>query len=195
MGSRTNDEPLHCPQCGYDLFGLRDERCPECGFGCPPAAVRALAGFCLDRRLDALRLSFRYSVAALIACIFAGLAAALPLPRRLIPCLILAVLLRAAGLVAAFTREAYTWKWELLVLALPIAVLAPAPLTLLCSCTLLIVSVVFYRADGQRMPFEAMSYSSAQKTRVAAPRRRARRSLVVGGLVLLITWITWLALR
>src|SRR5437762_8218870 len=28
---RVDDESLHCPLCGYDLRGLGDPRCPECG--------------------------------------------------------------------------------------------------------------------------------------------------------------------
>jgi ribosomal protein L37E len=32
-----------CPQCGYDLFGIPEERCPECGFGYDYAAIRAVS--------------------------------------------------------------------------------------------------------------------------------------------------------
>ncbi|MCG3132083.1 MAG: hypothetical protein FLDDKLPJ_02893 [Phycisphaerae bacterium] len=31
---------LRCPQCGYDLRGIPQERCPECGFGFDVAALR-----------------------------------------------------------------------------------------------------------------------------------------------------------
>ena len=41
------DEPLPCPLCGYDLRGLPAGRCPECGHGFDPEALRA--------EIDALR--------------------------------------------------------------------------------------------------------------------------------------------
>ena len=34
---------LACPQCGYDLFGIPQARCPECGFGFDYAALRHFA--------------------------------------------------------------------------------------------------------------------------------------------------------
>lgn len=34
---------LHCPQCAYDLRGIAEERCPECGFGFDVPALRDLA--------------------------------------------------------------------------------------------------------------------------------------------------------
>ncbi|MCC7292554.1 MAG: hypothetical protein IT449_10890 [Phycisphaerales bacterium] len=37
------DIELHCPQCGYDLRGIPEERCPECGFGFDVPALRDLA--------------------------------------------------------------------------------------------------------------------------------------------------------
>ncbi len=30
---------LHCPMCRYDLTGLRESRCPECGAAFDPAAL------------------------------------------------------------------------------------------------------------------------------------------------------------
>lgn len=37
------DKHLACPQCGYDLHGIPEERCPECGFGYDAAALRSMA--------------------------------------------------------------------------------------------------------------------------------------------------------
>lgn len=34
---------LACPKCGYDLHGIPEHRCPECGFGYDAAAVRSMA--------------------------------------------------------------------------------------------------------------------------------------------------------
>lgn len=35
--------PLVCPQCGYDLRGIPEFRCPECGFAYDRAAIEGLA--------------------------------------------------------------------------------------------------------------------------------------------------------
>lgn len=37
------DKHLACPQCGYDLHGIPEVRCPECGFGYDAAALRSMA--------------------------------------------------------------------------------------------------------------------------------------------------------
>jgi hypothetical protein len=34
---------IHCPNCGYDLRLIPENRCPECGFGYDHAAIRRLA--------------------------------------------------------------------------------------------------------------------------------------------------------
>ncbi len=31
MPGRTPESAPHCPRCGYNLFGLEELRCPECG--------------------------------------------------------------------------------------------------------------------------------------------------------------------
>jgi hypothetical protein len=36
-------EHLACPQCGYDLHGIVEVRCPECGFRYDAAALRSTA--------------------------------------------------------------------------------------------------------------------------------------------------------
>jgi hypothetical protein len=34
---RRNRTPMYCWQCGYNLFGLSESRCPECGRAFDPA--------------------------------------------------------------------------------------------------------------------------------------------------------------
>ena len=36
-----NEQTLHCPQCDYNLTGLTENRCPECGLGFDPEALAA----------------------------------------------------------------------------------------------------------------------------------------------------------
>ncbi len=37
------EEHLACPKCGYDLHGIPEVRCPECGFRYDAAALRSMA--------------------------------------------------------------------------------------------------------------------------------------------------------
>ncbi|MHC4698097.1 MAG: hypothetical protein ACYTFA_15295 [Planctomycetota bacterium] len=39
----TLEEHLACPKCGYDLHGIPEIRCPECGFRYDAAALRSMA--------------------------------------------------------------------------------------------------------------------------------------------------------
>ncbi len=41
-----------CPKCGYDLFGIPERCCPECGFAYDGAAIRMLA---IDEGWDELK--------------------------------------------------------------------------------------------------------------------------------------------
>jgi ribosomal protein L37E len=41
---------LFCPQCGYDLFGIPEERCPECGFGYDHHGIRIISHYYHDQR-------------------------------------------------------------------------------------------------------------------------------------------------
>ena len=39
----TNSQALHCPRCDYDVRGLQDDVCPECGARFTPAELLAYA--------------------------------------------------------------------------------------------------------------------------------------------------------
>lgn len=49
------DEHLACPQCGYDLHGIPESRCPECGFGYDAAALQSMANTAGIVRLEVAR--------------------------------------------------------------------------------------------------------------------------------------------
>lgn len=51
----TLEEHLACPKCGYDLHGIPEARCPECGFGYDAAAIRAMAVHAESMRFGAAR--------------------------------------------------------------------------------------------------------------------------------------------
>lgn len=58
------DEHLPCPQCGYDLHGLPEVRCPECGFRYDAEAIRTLASAEYWIRLNCSRTIMLYATCA-----------------------------------------------------------------------------------------------------------------------------------
>jgi len=64
---------LHCPRCGYDLRGIPEDRCPECGFRYEHAAIRMIVADGEEYRLAAYRRVVRLTGAvlgclSLVAC-------------------------------------------------------------------------------------------------------------------------------
>ena len=49
------EEHLACPKCGYDLYGIPEVRCPECGFRYDYKALRSLAASAEWARLASAR--------------------------------------------------------------------------------------------------------------------------------------------
>jgi hypothetical protein len=49
------EEHLACPKCGYDLYGIPEVRCPECGFRYDYEALRSLAASAEWARLASAR--------------------------------------------------------------------------------------------------------------------------------------------
>ncbi|UCC29102.1 MAG: hypothetical protein JSU86_12970 [Phycisphaerales bacterium] len=72
-GGMTLEDHLACPKCGYDLHGIPEVRCPECGFRYDAAALRSMAASAEWIRL----------VAARMLIVRATLAAALTIPAVL----------------------------------------------------------------------------------------------------------------
>lgn len=55
-GAMTLEDHLACPKCGYDLHGIPEVRCPECGFRYDAAALRSMAASAEWIRLVAARM-------------------------------------------------------------------------------------------------------------------------------------------
>ncbi len=66
------DEDLYCPQCGYNLRGIPEDRCPECGFGYDRGAVRSESISEAFNRYAASRNAIGYAIFA-VACSLAHL--------------------------------------------------------------------------------------------------------------------------
>jgi hypothetical protein len=59
-----NEDHLVCPKCGYDLHGIPEVRCPECGFRYDAAALRSITPSVAWIRLGAARGLIIYATAA-----------------------------------------------------------------------------------------------------------------------------------
>ncbi|HUU84538.1 MAG TPA: hypothetical protein VM243_13650 [Phycisphaerae bacterium] len=102
MSDDTEASDLLCPQCGYDLRGIPEQRCPECGFGFDHAALRALTSQDNWERDSAYRRTILWaalSVALLVSPVLRGTSLS-GLPRLV---MIVAPLLAVVGLKKVYT--------------------------------------------------------------------------------------------
>ncbi len=69
IGSMTaNGSEVFCPECGYNLRGIPEDRCPECGFGFEHAAIRLIAAARFAKRLTTYQRTLRLALVATISC-------------------------------------------------------------------------------------------------------------------------------
>ena len=102
MSDDTEAPDLLCPQCGYDLRGIPEQRCPECGFGFDHAAIRVLTAWENWERDSAYRRTIVWAalaVALLVGPVLRGSSLS-GLPRLV---MIVAPLLAVLGLKKVYT--------------------------------------------------------------------------------------------
>lgn len=196
---------IFCPQCGYDLFGIPEDRCPECGFGYQRAAIRNLAD---DYAARMLVVSRRVVTAALWAWVPA-LGRVLGQWARADPnsdapeisFLLLVVLGCALPQVCGlYLRrrgfEAPGWRYAVVsvagLLVLIAGIIAYEPAVLLSSvCTLLawVLLIVGHCSVPYPAPYLGSSLDHELRVRTSRSRRRMWLALAAAHVAPLAAWL------
>jgi hypothetical protein len=119
-----NAATVVCPQCGYDLRAIPEQRCPECGYGFDQAAVRAIASEDCWQQVIRYRKMTRCSAMA-AALSIPSLCAAFELPGPFLLAAILICLPAGLWFWQKFTAPGPPNAWKDVLFAL---VLLPVPL-------------------------------------------------------------------
>jgi len=95
---QIKDEHIKCPKCDYDLYGLQELRCPECGFHFTISALKTMMAVSEGQRLASAQMVICLAAFATAIGVFV-VAKGLAVP------LVALILLGAAGYTWAFV----TW--------------------------------------------------------------------------------------
>ena len=98
LHSDVLDDHLACPRCGYDLYGIPPDRCPECGYRYDAAGLAATVTSAECERHRATQ----------VILVRSGLASALAMPSM---CEFLGITGLALLCVVALAYAAAFWMW------------------------------------------------------------------------------------
>ncbi len=101
-------EDLYCTQCGYNLRGIPENRCPECGYGYNRGAVRSESVFEAFNRYAASRNAIGYAIFA-VACAPAHLSSQSRLIQTIAAALAFGILLCALSIPIIKTAGIRDW--------------------------------------------------------------------------------------
>lgn len=188
---------VYCPNCGYDLRGIPEQRCPECGFGYDHAGIKTLAG---QRACDMLA-AYRHAVfgSAFAAAIALVSLSAGWIPAPAIRFGMVLVLLWITEVVRRTTAGERLRDWS----AEPFHLLALALVQILLSVVLLLLvwSICWwvgaavavyawcvYFTRPRDLPFSAFSHPAPFRRRLQRYRVAAGLGLVVASFLVLCGW-------
>ncbi len=196
-GNAAEDAPRApvCPQCGYDLWGIPEQRCPECGFRYQWAAIRRMSAGVCARREAAYRSA---TVCGLLAVVL-FLAPALRQwglaygDRVFVLTLLLAALLIFRKEVGNGPLTWFTDHWmvgTLVVLtALPCAVVLGhyTDLGYFLACAASVCSAAWMVTAPQDFAHSVRNLPPGQRRRYARRRAWALGSLAVAAILLMVS--------
>ncbi len=188
-------EEMYCPRCGYNVRGIPEDRCPECGFGFQRAAIRSLAIANFDCRLTNYQRTVLYAAISL-ACSVVGAASLLDVHY-------FALLLRIGGGALGFAvfhsltsdGSIFPSIWRILVGVAMILVVVvvgfffPVAFCIAAAVALLVPLILF-----QRLPKELREARLSQPDRA---ERRLTRWWIAGWVATLVALVAliWVAAK
>ncbi|MHC4066086.1 MAG: hypothetical protein ACYSUI_16535 [Planctomycetota bacterium] len=189
-----------CPQCGYDLRGIPEERCPECGYGFDRAAIRSLARADNWRRDSAYRRAIVWAVlsTALLASPLCEMASLSYLASRVAATVTLLAGIglkwfysdvRAPG--ASGYLEGVDAGCVLVVLWFGDVLVLHAKLTLCLATAALVYAWMSWASLRFRSPFTVRTAKPDDRALLAHRSRLAAGSLAGASLLILFFW--WVA--
>jgi hypothetical protein len=188
---------VYCPNCGYDLRDIPEQRCPECGFGYDHAGIKAVAG---QRACDVLAAYRR----AVFGSAFAAAIALVPLSAAWIGDPIIRFgmalgLLWTTEIARRVTGGERLRDWaaepfQLIALALFQVLLSAVVLLLVWSICWWVGAAVavyawcVYLARPKDLPYSAFSHPEPFQHRLRRYRVAAGLGLVMATLLILCGW-------
>jgi hypothetical protein len=188
---------VFCPSCGYNLHGIPEIRCPECGFGFDRAAVEAIALHEFERRFATYGgIIARSAFAAAFALpgtlramgvagdgyallVFAGFLAALLVKRRF-------GRFRISGIIDWAPNTA---MFVLAILAVaPILLAAPAVGSIVSGACLLDAALVWACGSGG-LAFADRTLPAGGARRLSMYQAGAAIALFVAVAMLILSWV------
>ena len=104
------EEDVFCPRCAYNLHGIPEHRCPECGFGFDRPAVRDLADEYVRVCLATYRRLIRLSAVTVASVLLPYALCSLPFQSWL---LVVVYVVMVAVVFVATVRSSEAKEWPL----------------------------------------------------------------------------------
>lgn len=188
---------LRCVACGYDVRGIPEAQCPECGFGYDHAAIRTTASHALQLRSEDLRKASRWAWVAIVFVLAALANRITSNPFERLIAFEPLLLIGCAGW-CAFKKLRWPSGWEsfwvipgLLFSHGCVVMLVVAPhlcsWVALATCTVAWAHIVVRTEAASRIA--GLSADSQELDILKRQERRSFALLIVGSFLTLIDWL------